>query len=385
MNQINRTAKALLGVVATLATMLAAQAQVEITLTGSTAFRADVYRAIRTMFDAGFLENAASFPAGGGPPATASNPTNAGLVTWTGTMTPLFGASAVTVRASWSGSVAGIRTVAQNLTVAYLSSSTSGNTNTVNLNADFAFADNSQGNTLFTTPTLSDTIFGVVPFTWAKSPGAPAALDNISTMLAQGILPGGNFPLWQFSTNLPVDASLVYSINRDTGSGTRVVTFAESGYGVFTPSTGSKLVNTANCALGFTTDTVGFSSGGNVVGQLNASTCLPAIGYLGINDALTVTGQPASWLKWNGVPYSKTAIQNGQYTFWGYEHIMNRTPLGASEATWRGTPTNPLDPSTAPANSFLNKVNTELASSPGAVQLGTMNVQRAIEGGVVTP
>jgi hypothetical protein len=246
-------------------------------------------------------------------------------------------------------------------------------------------ADNIQGNTLYTTPVLDDILFGVVPFTWAKSAGTPAAVDDVSTLLAQGILPLGNLPLWQFSSTLPVDASLMYVVNRDNKSGTRVVTFAECGYGVFTPSTGSKMVNTANCALGMTFDTVGFSSGGNVAGQLNAATCLAAIGYLGINDALTLTGQPANWLKWNGVAYSKTAVQNGSYSFWGYEHIMNRTPLGSSEATWRGTPTNPLDPSTAPVNSFLYKVNTELASAPGAIQLGTMNVQRAVEGGVITP
>jgi hypothetical protein len=70
-----------------------AQAQVDIYITGSTAFRANTYRSIRAIYGGNLTgQNPAD------PGASGSN-----SVTWAGTIPALFGGQTVTVRAAYSG------------------------------------------------------------------------------------------------------------------------------------------------------------------------------------------------------------------------------------------------------------------------------------------
>ncbi len=81
-------------------------------------------------------------------------------MTWTGQITNLFGSQTVTIHANYNGAVAGIQDLVQNRNVSYLSSSTAGDTNTVNQQSDLAFGSVFQASTAFTSPILEDRTFG---------------------------------------------------------------------------------------------------------------------------------------------------------------------------------------------------------------------------------
>jgi hypothetical protein len=121
------------------------QAQVDIYITGSTAFRANAYRSIRALYGANLTgQNPAD-------PASSAN-----IVTWSGTIPALFGGQTVTVHASYSGSAAGVQALVQNTSQNYLTSASAGVTNLTSHQADLAFSDVFQATTLFTTPALID-------------------------------------------------------------------------------------------------------------------------------------------------------------------------------------------------------------------------------------
>src|SRR4029077_15067310 len=94
---------------------------------------------------------------------------NANQVTWSGTIPGLFGGQTVTIRASYSGSAAGVQALAQNTSQSYFSSSTPGVTNLVSHQADLALSYVFQVTTVFQAPALSDTLVGVQPFASVKS------------------------------------------------------------------------------------------------------------------------------------------------------------------------------------------------------------------------
>src|SRR5262245_1280414 len=198
------------------------QAQpVEITVTGATAFRANAYTAIRGLFNAGFAQN-----------PTAGDPSLSNRVTWTGTM-PTFGVRPVTVKASYSGSTAGIQSLTANANVTFLSSSTPGTFTTVNQTADFAFSDVFQASSAFLTPTLEDNTAGVIPFVWVRGSSCDPNVVNITAQNARGIFNVGFFPLFVL-TGDPADLALpdiVNVVGRNSGSGTRAATLSEIGLG----------------------------------------------------------------------------------------------------------------------------------------------------------
>ena len=74
-------------------------------------------------------------------------------------------------------------------------------------------------------------------------------------------------------------------------------------------------------------------------------------------------------LKYNGVDYSAAAVQNGQYTFWGYEHIMYRAAAVGTLAE-----TVALDLQAQVLGTNLNPLNVNLAD---------MVVGRSNDGGLV--
>src|SRR5215468_8074354 len=113
--------KKLLTILAASGLMTAAtvQAQVDIYITGSTAFRANTYRSIRAIYGANLTsQNPAD------PGASSAN-----QVAWTGTIPALYGAQTVTIRASYSGSASGIQALTSGSSITFLSSATLGNTN----------------------------------------------------------------------------------------------------------------------------------------------------------------------------------------------------------------------------------------------------------------
>ena len=118
------------------------QAQVDIYITGSTAFRANAYNSIIALYGANL---------------TSQNPSPAGsknMVTFQGTIPGTFGSQTVTIRTSFSGSAAGVQSLTQNNNLNFLSSASNGDTNLVSHQADLAFSDVFQAATTFRTPNL---------------------------------------------------------------------------------------------------------------------------------------------------------------------------------------------------------------------------------------
>jgi hypothetical protein len=337
------------------------QAQVNIYLTGSTAFRANTYRAIRSIYGANLTSQ---------NPADSSNTTGSNVVTWSGTIPALYGAQTVTVRASYSGSASGISALCNNSSLTYYANATAGDATTVSALADLTLSDVFQNATATLSPVLTDTNVGVQPFAYVKSTAAGAGTTNITIQQLQTFLSGGLLPLSYFTGNSADDASLIYLVGRDSGSGTRITAERDSLF------VGSPLLWAPDGSCNWNTYS-GFSSGSGISAVLNGS-CGPAIGYLGISDAKNVNGG-ANILSYNGYkPFAGsisapdyTAVRKGLYSFWGYEHLMKRSTASAN------------------VNSFYlrlaNEINNDLATSTTAIQVGSMLVSRSADGGPISP
>lgn len=222
-------------------------------------------------------------------------------------------------------------------------------------------------------------VLGVVPFVFVGNPDLKAfvptgsPITNISAVQAKQLYAGG-LDLAQLTGNDTDDANSVgfaFPVGRDADSGTRFTTFAETG---FNPIGGSKqptqyTVSTSGTSVlvdefpvetlfpgtpqaqVFTLGQGGYASGGNeqaslnIVGTAGANSDNPSyiIGSLGESDAKTAVSQSntannAYFLSYNGqgygtvtyttsgttttaaVTYNRTALKEGAYTFWGYEH-----------------------------------------------------------------
>ncbi len=259
--------------------------------------------------------------------------------------------------------------------------------------SDVAMSDAYQNSTKYTSPTLVDNIVGVIPFIWVRNSDATNAIANMTPLLAQQVLAAGSVPL-SFFTGNAADTTKVRSVGRNADSGTRVTTFAETGFGIFTPPSqwqvllnGSSVTNVvpypAETVLGesFATGQSGYGSGGTIVTAFNAtgSNAAPVpstrrgwlISALGVSDANNVNSGNNK-LTWNGVAYSQDAVRNGQYTFWSYEHLFYGSYVSGN----------------ATLKTIADQlVSTLLSTDPGtaAVQLSTMKVTRGQEGAPVSP
>jgi hypothetical protein len=319
----------------------------------------------------------------------------------------LVGNTSVTcdVKTVWSGSVDGIQRLTNQGNPAFenttwLASGSLSSTGTPNLAAgtemayaDAAMSDVFQDSTIFQTPAIDNSeVIGVIPFEWCRNAGSPASLSNMTSMLAQELLSVGSVPLQLWSGNANDAGTLVYVTGRNFDSGTRVTGFAESGFGAGSPPNQVQvLANAANIATNvsaYPAQTVlgvyfplgesGYSSGGLVSGALNvygtdSSTNTGDIGwivgYLGVTDANNVTnGAPMTW---NGVAYSPTAVENGQYTYWGYEHFNYNNNVSGNSLTVLTTLENDL-------------YNAVVDPTPyGGLPLAKMTVGRSVEGSPV--
>ena len=374
-----------------------------IRITGSTAFRASTVTAIGNILQPGYTYG-----------YIGSSVTGANQSTFVGTTKT--GSLPVIIKCSWGGSSGGLQTLAQQTpvvtTVNPYISETSALTATGAVltaasatfdspaNADVTMADTYQGSTQFFGAgynTLVDIPVGVVPFVWIKGSSSDAAVQasldkvtNMTPLLARALLSGG-VPLSLLTGN-PADSTVTaYAIGRDEDSGTRANTYSESNFGVFGSPVQYQATITSgaissiapwpvNTLLGLTFPVghSGYNSGGTLATTLNtpvASTAVDAfkgkfvlIGYAGTPDAANVNGGKNN-LSWNGVPYSVAAVQEGSYTFWGYEHLDYRATLAGNQKV------------------VADQIANQIKSADGAVNgplLATMNVTKVTEGAVVT-
>jgi hypothetical protein len=312
-----------------------------------------------------------------------------------------------TIKTSWSGSVAGIQAVAQNLTTLKWLPNTASGTVTEGdavveaFPADIAFSDVWQNASVFNSPVLADAIVGVVQFRWMTNDGSP--ITNITPQQVRVLYESGELPLSFFvgNTSDVSTATKVYAMGRDPDSGTRVTAFAETGLGTnptviqykATVDTGVMTeifpyAATSLFGIPLVKGNSGESSGGNLATFLGATsgTTTPVrtatgvatgqvtgtqfytIGYLGTSDANTAVGLGAKKIAYNGINYSADAdlaiaIKNGFYHFWSYLHCMHNGLTGDK-----------LD--------FYNSLtSTLITTNAGGIKLSDMAVERFSDGG----
>ena len=368
---------------------------VDLFVTGSTAFRANVYAASTKLFDVPPAITYGDAAHGG----DANN--NAKTASWcmTGTVSnsiSALGMTPLTIHALFSGSVQGLQTVEQGTKLVF-STPTAGTyiTNTPTI----GFSDCSGTSTPYpATGSFSEENVCVQPFVMCKSVagGGLTNINNVTWEQLRYAISPGRIPLSAWTTKGTDHSSYVYLVERTKDSGTRRCELAQEQFGYnaactvylydnvtnnifFKPSgtaiIGSAGVNNANLNWGS-----GYVSGGNVATELgynNANN--QAIAMLSIGDAKGITGTPWSQvLPFNGVwPTAAGAgisgntgtndfspISQGVYTCWGYEVVVFPN----------------VDPSSLNADQNLTATQLGSQQSPGTL-LGVLNAQTIINGG----
>jgi hypothetical protein len=286
---------------------------------------------------------------------------------------------------------------------------------------------------------------GVIPFEWVVGNVSPASgITNITPLQAQAVLSGGA-PLSQF-TGVPGDVNVpVYAIGRDADSGTRISCLAEMGVGVFGSVQHIQVATTGGSGAGTTNSSIsaiylwpaatllgvsypignsGYSGGGglaNVLATPGSTTANTVnddanhngivevgetftasqevlfgpgqlIGYLGRSDARTATSSVNispnnahrltvnGYKIWNdpiasnGTPasYNDNLIQEGLYQCWEFEWLSYRSTYGTTDANGK-----------AVTDLIAARIISTDATASGLL-LSTINVTKAVEGGVIT-
>jgi len=377
------------------------QAQVSIYVCGSTAFRSNAYRAIRSMFDGGA-------PTAQNTGSTANN-SGAGQMTFQGTITPLFGGQTVTIFCDWTGSAQGVHSLTANPgdSLPFLSSAVQGSTTTVNHTADLAFSDVFQLTTGFNTPTLSDEQVAVQPFVWCKSINASASITNVTIQQLKFALQGscplsyltGRTNDYNLDTNgNTIVSNTVYFTGRNKDSGSRLIALSDSLYSgsvnmyESTNGAGWHLMTSVQTVNGVVYGT-GFSSGG--IEASTFYTTAPAsagsgVGYIAYADARTVVGNGGQIITYNGgLPFNGwtgttngfdnpdwTPVTTGKYSLWGPEHLFIN-PSGANYANAYPVWTN-----------LVSYIDLDVSNTVPhtAIQLSAMgNTSRNSDGGKIAP
>ena len=281
-------------------------------LTGSTAFRSQTFDALST---AGAVFSAA-------PTITTwegAAPAKANYMAFTGTV---IGGGSTTVLCHWSGSEAGFGDTAsvpqpteQFAAVQDGANHTGSPTSFVSHTADLSMAGNIQdysgvfANNLTPPPPYSTgQEVGVVTFEYVRNPGLWTGTNITHAMIRQAL---GGFCVRSVFTGVPGQGDFVYVSGRDSGSGTRVNTFDESGFGAFTPPNQIEINGTTGAMIdnnppngAYAKGDYGFSSGGTLAGTMGASTTASAdlanggtgfsvVAYMSTSDAATALSKGA--------------------------------------------------------------------------------------------
>jgi hypothetical protein len=404
----------LLSAVAALGIITEVEAANTIFLTGSTAFRGNCYNVLNNNTNAGGPWD--SSPAIDRATRGNSTPSKAPYMLFHGNIN----GTETFVSCFWSGSEAGIASVVGNSvnnnpfgplpgapawflltdgSVPYTDLTASPGSSETNSGtafpADLAMADTSIAVSLSSTFTAHDFgVVGIVPFSWVKnvqsSPlGTWSRLTDLSHPQIKVLL---GFPQVAafFTGNANDTSNYVYAVGRNKGSGTRVNSLADSGYGITKP-----VVQFSIGGLPFSggltlaeVDNNGYESGGDVAKALGVDgsqtqidpnfggTGWIAVGYLGVSDATGIGGTPTgNWLTLNGVMESDGAVEEGQYSLWGNEHLYGASGISGYKLTF--------------GNNFVTLVGGQLGGgTPSAhssgIQNGFMHAQKLTDTSVPT-
>jgi hypothetical protein len=381
------------------------QAQVNIYIAGSTAFRANVFRAVKASFDGGTWTSV-------NPPSAS---TGTGVYTAQGTMSSLYGGQTVTVYASFNGSVQGLEDLLNNTSVTFTNITPGGAA--VNAVPTVTFSDVDKVSTLAASVAVTETPVAVLPFVYCRNYFTPTTVTNITGHQLQALWANGLLKLSYFTGNPSDDSSFMYVTGRNKDSGTRVCASSDTfytgtpilyGFNTTAPNTWAIMnQNLSGTIYGF-----GYSSGGNeAIALTNQLAGGPCIGYLGLNDALTVTGSACTgspkvngggncaiiaydgFLPFNGyTPGSQlvpaqpdyTPIIKGQYSFWSYENIeMLNTHTSDSTYQYYTNMVGALDYDLQQAEAAGG--NSATYGPVTAIRLSEMKCNRSSVGGTITP
>lgn len=336
----------------------AAFGQVELRITGATAFRSAVYDRLTN-----YVLNSGSTIKASGNYQTISGTFSANMGTLSG--------QAALIRCSFSGSAEGMRDVGSQLAIPFLN--TDGTTN-YTLTPDIGFSDVQPSSALAYVQPMSafESVVrvGVVPFAWIRNVPASGALNavtNISREQAYLLQTGTGLMPTRFLGGAD-DGSVVRFIGRDNMSGTRITMQRCIGF-AGTPKMQDKLSGTWKA-------TNGYSSGGSIGTALtNGTDCI--LSYVTLADgAARIADGKAVYLSYNGVPYSRAAVTNGYYSFWTFESAYSRQSLSAEvdkQAVYTGLLGAITNADYQLTNSIFNNY----------VPMGQMNVDRYQDGGLI--
>ena len=234
-------------------------ADVTVTVTGATAFRAATLKAIKSRFsDSGQPFKYAHDQVAGNLDVTAPNATRAIFI---GTFPGVTGTT--TIKCCFTGSVEGIRAlvvgnisngspIVDPLPPTYYPSTVLDSTTAVatsggelafagsggspvslgaSVKSDIAFSDVSKAATPYASQPLqpASPAAGVIAFTMLTNEGS--TVSNVTALQFRALLTNGYQPLSLFTGN-PLDTTNVYATGRNDGSGTRASYLSEVGYGV---------------------------------------------------------------------------------------------------------------------------------------------------------
>jgi hypothetical protein len=222
-------------------------ADVEVNITGATAFRVATLDTIKAQFDAS------------GQPYRFAHDRNLGngqsfngatRVIFKGTFPGVTGVT--TIRTSFNGSVQGLDALVNSNNPTYLDDSVldsetaavggnngglgKGSTSSPasEKTSHIAFSDVATSATPYAAATLQPTTpeAGVVIFTMITNDGAPANFTNVTTQNFRALFTAGYQPLSLFTGDDADNGRYVFATGRNDGSGTRTTYLAETGFGI---------------------------------------------------------------------------------------------------------------------------------------------------------
>jgi hypothetical protein len=397
-------------------------------LTGSTAFRANVYDACLKLYDttptlSGGIVVGDSTTGGNAP----QSPTDKNYQwTMTGTVSntiPFMGPNVLTIHALFNGSIQGIKAV-ENLTpLPFLRTD-----GTVTNNpATIAFSDTASAASPYNVSGFSSFLVeqkvAVQPFVFVKSVagGGLTNVNNLTSEQLKSLLPIGNMPLSAWSQKASDTNTFVYMINRTLDSGSRlsavrevnniygssvtiynydftnnlffnptvlaVNTVGSTNFGVVGPTGGAGLPNTN---WGF-----GYVGGGDIATELQyTNPANQAIAYLSFSDAKKIVPQGGSQVNWSQVisfngnwptalgsaiagnsgTNDFSPITLGQYPFWNYEVLIGpKAGVDPSSVSgWNQNLTAAQYGTQATAGTIIGVLNHQVFLSGGSPVVGSI-------------
>jgi hypothetical protein len=399
-----------------------AQAQTVINITGATAFRNAAHAAIMASFNqAGALGTTWNYAWNGSSASGANNQI------YKGTFPGIAGTTVI--RTSWTGSVEGVRALTKPTafpetylkdSVANLSGFTAGvkagaSDFETSTSHQFAFADMAQAAapSAYRSPKLNGGPVGVIAFLPVINEGADANITNITINQFRRLVSNGEIPLKMMTGNASSNGT-IYNVQRNDGSGTRVIHLAEIGHGqanltkgyvfgnlsltstpTLAPATGDLSVfgvssgqNRVRFSNDFRTTSVlgngGYVSGGSIATLMGqTSTGFNIVSWLGTGDAKTSVTGGGRVLAYNGEKLDGVAGGNdlttadrdkialGRYSAWSFENLF-----------YVGTLT-----TGSPRKVVYDKLVSVMPANIGSagVALSAMQVNRTADGGVIAP